>query len=288
MRLLLKGVVLSSELPVKHGGFANVFHGTYKDSHGNQVDIALKVLKIFQDQTDEQRRVLNKKFVKEASVWHSLTHKNIVPLLGIDLTTFPSPSRAMVSPWMPFGSVLRYMGEHSPSSSYAINMLHDVTQGLAYLHSVKVVHGDLCGRNILIDRDGRARLTDFGLATFIDLETANKSSTRSGTIRWMAPELLLPPLGLAFKRTLASDIWALGCVCCEIWSEGNMPFSQFTTDAGIILAVSERKESPYPSRPHDKAGNIMVDRLWERSQWCFQYEPSERPTVQIMAAMFSC
>ncbi|KAF7373684.1 Kinase-like protein [Mycena sanguinolenta] len=196
----------------------------------------------------------------------------------------------MISPWMPRGSALKYMKEQSPtpSSAYALDLLNDVVRGLMYLHSVHVVHGDLCGRNILMDEHGRACLADFGLAAFVDLETSIKSSTRSGSTRWMAPELLLPPPNLPFKRTRESDIWALGCVCCEIWSEGAIPFRHFATDTVLVLALSEftetqRQESPYPDKPHDTGGNPMPDDLWELARSCFQYEPSERPTVDTMA-----
>ncbi|KAF7341636.1 hypothetical protein MSAN_02061300 [Mycena sanguinolenta] len=288
----ISGIVLLSDLPVKHGGFSSVYHGRYKDSDGVQVEVALKVLKIFQDQTDEDRVIVHRKFVREALIWHHLRHENIVPFLGIDSTTFPSPSQAMVSPWMPLGSVLKYIGEHSPSFMYATDLLHDVIRGLMYLHSVNVVHGDLCGRNILIDEDGRARLSDFGLAGFIDTETSKKSSTRGGSTRWMAPELILPPLNVPFRRTTGSDVWAFGCVCCEIWSEGNEPFSHFRTDGAVIRAISEfadtgRQESPYPARPHDKSGHPMLKRLWDLAQWCFQYEPPERPSVQTLEDMIS-
>ncbi|KAJ7444317.1 kinase-like domain-containing protein, partial [Mycena latifolia] len=288
--MVVNGVTLLNEHPVKHGGFSNVHHGRFRDSNGDEVEVALKVLKIFEDQTDENRRVLNKNFVKEALVWHYARHKNVVPFLGVDFTTFPSPSKAMVSPWMPLGSVLSYMGEHSPSCSRALTakQLDDVIQGLVYLHSINIVHGDLCGCNILIDKDGRARLSDVGLAGFIDLQTSVKSSTRGGSTRWMAPELLLPPPGVRFGRTPESDVWAFGCVSCEVRLKGSMPFSQFGTDAGVVLVVAQFndggvQESPYPDRPHDKGGNPMLNTLWELAQWCFQYDASKRPAVQIIA-----
>lgn len=62
----ITSIVLPSEHPVKHGGFFNVYHGRYENSHGIQVEVALKVLKIF-DQTDENRVILHRKFVREAS-----------------------------------------------------------------------------------------------------------------------------------------------------------------------------------------------------------------------------
>ncbi|KAF8214638.1 kinase-like domain-containing protein, partial [Mycena galopus ATCC 62051] len=225
----ISGIVLLNELPVKHGGFSSVYRGQYEDSYGVQVEVALKVLKIFQDQTDEDHVILHRKFVREALIWHYLRHENIVPFLGIDSTTFPSPSQAMVSPWMPLGSVLKYIGEHSPSFTYAtdlVRLVFCVGNGLSRValdSPPPLFHGDLCGRNILIDEIGRARLSDFGLAGFIDTETSKKSSTRGGSTRWMAPELILPPPGVPFRRTTGSDVWAFGCVCCEVRSFPRFP-----------------------------------------------------------------
>ncbi|KAJ7208488.1 kinase-like domain-containing protein, partial [Mycena pura] len=209
--MVIHGITLLNAYPVKAGGFAHIYHGTYTNTDEEQVEVALKVLKISQarDQSDGDRRKILRKFAKEALVWHSLRHPNIVPLLGVDGTTFPGLTTAMVSPWMRQGSVLNYMTEHSPSSQYAI------TLGLMYLHKENIVHGDLCARNILI-HGHQACLTDFGLATFIESDTSKKSSTRSGSLRWMAPELIHPLAGFPFKRTPASDVWAFGCLCCEV------------------------------------------------------------------------
>ncbi|KAJ7912276.1 kinase-like domain-containing protein, partial [Mycena leptocephala] len=283
-KMAIHGVTLLNSHAVKYGGFANIFRGTYTDKDGEQVEVALKVLKIFEDQSDDDRRKILRKFAAEALVWYRLKHANIVPLLGVDGTTFLGKT-AMVSPWMRQGSVLNYMTEHSPSSPYAITLLNDVIQGLMYLHSQYIVHGDLCARNILID--GRqARLTDFGLATFIESDTSKKSSTHSGSVRWSAPELLLSEF--PFKRTPASDVWAFGCVCCEIWTEGQVPFQQMS-DGAIIIAFSKidaDRAAPY-ERPFDKAGIPMPDRLWDRVQMCFRHEAAKRPTVKAIADLLS-
>jgi hypothetical protein len=70
--IAVSGVTLLGAHPVNHGGFSNVYHGQYKNLDGEQVDVALKVLKIFVDQSDEERRVLQEKFAKEALVWYYL------------------------------------------------------------------------------------------------------------------------------------------------------------------------------------------------------------------------
>ncbi|KAJ7828876.1 kinase-like domain-containing protein, partial [Mycena leptocephala] len=289
--IAIQGVTLLKVHPINAGGFANIYHGTYVNTDMEQVEVALKVLRIFHDQSDNDRRKDLQKFAKEALIWHYLRHPNIVPLLGVDGTTFPGLTMAMVSPWMQQGNVLNYISEHSPSSRYAISLLNDVIQGLKYLHSENIVHGDLCSRNILI-HERQACLTDFGLATFIESDTSKKSLTRSGTTRWMAPELLLPDEyqpGVSFKRTSASDVWAFGCVCCEVHFIPPLPF-QHMTDGAIISAFSKidtAGASPYKTTPFDKSGTPMPDRLWELVQRCFRYEAAMRPTVRAIADFLS-
>ncbi|KAJ7233003.1 kinase-like domain-containing protein, partial [Mycena rebaudengoi] len=182
----------------------------------------------------------------------------------------------MVSLWMSGGTVLKYIAENSPSAISALELICDVSQGLNYLHSANIVHGDLYGRNILMDDYAHARLTDFGLAAFIESDASIMGTTRGGSKRWMAPELFPPP-GVAFMRTTASDVWAFGCVCCEIWSGGKRPFNHVQSDLGIFAAVSEERQLPYPTRPSNTRGQPMPDRLWDLVQWCWK-APDARPS----------
>ncbi|KAJ7845235.1 hypothetical protein B0H14DRAFT_2584796 [Mycena olivaceomarginata] len=66
--LAIDGVMLLSDRPVKYGGFADIYHGKHTNSAGEEVEVALKVLKIFQDQSDEARHILRQKFAREALV----------------------------------------------------------------------------------------------------------------------------------------------------------------------------------------------------------------------------
>ncbi|KAJ7745885.1 kinase-like domain-containing protein, partial [Mycena maculata] len=181
--------------------------------------VVLKVLKIFPNQFDHRSDLIMHKFAKEVLAWWYLKHPNIVPFVSADSITFPSPTMAMVSSWISQGDVLDYMAANSPASEFAISLLYDIIQGLMYLHSENIVHGDLCGvsthRDCIHSTDTCPFLTDFGLASLIDSET----TTHGGSRCWMGSELLLPHVyqpGLPFRRTLASDVWAFVCVCCEV------------------------------------------------------------------------
>jgi serine/threonine protein kinase len=96
--------------------------------------------------------------------------------------------------------------------------LFEIAQGLAYLHSQNVIHGDLRGSNVLVDDDWHAVLADFGLAVFSDATAATHTSHHGGSVRWMGPELHYPQsCGLEnFTRTFASDCYSFAFVCIEV------------------------------------------------------------------------
>ncbi|KAF7326388.1 Kinase-like protein [Mycena venus] len=122
--------------------------------------------------------------------------------------------------------------------------LHEITQGLQYLHSRNIVHGDLRGANILINEDWSACLADFGLSRFSDA-TSSMSTNRGGSLYWMAPELIDPGrFGHQFARTPATDVYAFGCVCVELYT-GRPPFYDLNEPAALIRILNgERPERP--------------------------------------------
>lgn len=66
---------------------------------------------------------------------------------------------------MKYGTAISYV-EKYPQTNVP-KLLSEITEGLAYLHSQDIVHGDLRGANVLISEDGVARLSDFGLTKFL-------------------------------------------------------------------------------------------------------------------------
>jgi hypothetical protein len=71
-KLQVHDVVLPKDRPGNYGGFADIYRGQYTNDHGKQVEVALKALKIFHDQSDSDRRILHEIFAKKALSWSYL------------------------------------------------------------------------------------------------------------------------------------------------------------------------------------------------------------------------
>ncbi|KAJ6526558.1 kinase-like domain-containing protein [Mycena vulgaris] len=221
--------------------------------------------------------VLSQQFCREALVWQRLQHKYVLPLIGIDRESFPS-SFCLVSPWMKHGTVLKYLTEHGRDD--LDKMLLQVAEGLSYLHSMNIVHGDLRGTNILVSDDWNACLADFGLTTVIDAAsstTATLTSTahHAGSARWFAPELIQPKsFGCdTFTRTPASDVYAFACVCLELHT-GRPPFSGVSPDIAAILKVIAGDR---PERP-----DAMSDDLWALVTVAWAQNFRDRPNINTI------
>ncbi|KAJ6577986.1 kinase-like domain-containing protein [Mycena capillaripes] len=174
--------------PVSGGGFSDIYNGEL-----NEEAVCIKVLRIFT--TELQLNKIYKELAREVLIWKELSHPNVLPLLGIDLTA-RKPSCCLVSPWMKNGNVMAFLERYPNWYPYSnkISLVRDIANGLEYLHDLDppVVHGDIKGANILINDDGRACLADFGLALAFETQAFSTSSAGStrGTLRWLAPEIL--------------------------------------------------------------------------------------------------
>ena len=132
----------------------------------------------------------------------------------------------------------------------------------------------------MIDNDGRARLAGFSLLAMVLKHSNVSSSTSLGdTIRWMAPELLLPgTFALRDSRpTKGSECYALGMVIYEVLS-GRPPF--FRCDKAAVVRKVLRGERP--RRPRGTKGAWFTADLWEMLGRCWKSLPDERPSLDVV------
>ncbi|KZT35157.1 kinase-like protein, partial [Sistotremastrum suecicum HHB10207 ss-3] len=134
----------------------------------------------------------------ELILWSSLDHSSILPFIGACFFPLNGSETlfSLVSPWMSNGTISEYVRNHP--NIERIPLMIDVAQGLAYLHSMGIVHGDLKGGNVFITDEKRAVLAYFGLSRLEGLDdvftnsSVQSSTTHNlrGTVHFMAPEFL--------------------------------------------------------------------------------------------------
>ncbi len=153
-----------------------------------------------------------------------------------------------------------------------INIARQVAYALACAHEQGIIHRDVKPSNIMLD--GRARLTDFGLACALGASRLTGAGQVLGTPTYMAPEQVRgkPP-------TPAVDVYALGAVIFEMWT-GAPPFDG---DTPIAVAMKHVLE-PAPNRPEVWARGL--EELGQMVARCLSKEPEARPTsVELMVSL---
>lgn len=108
----------------------------------------------------------------------------------------------------------------------ALTIVPQICEALQYAHDQGIVHRDIKPENILLDRQGRVRVADFGLARMLDIDQISDTLTASrqvmGTPRYMAPEQLEGSHGVDHR----ADIYSLGVVFYELLT-GELPLGRF-------------------------------------------------------------
>ena len=133
--------------------------------------------------------------------------------------------------------------------------------------------------NIIVDGEGRARLTEYGLAPINSDPDFTVAATpgAAGTSRWSAPEMITPTrkgTTVQVKESAAADIFAFGMIAIEVFT-GKIPFEEQKNEA-IVLHVSQGARPAMPENAHDVG--LTVD-MWELLESCWQQNPKDRPTA---------
>jgi len=194
------------ERRIGRGGMAEVWQ-----AHDDRLDrtVALKLLKpsLLPDEASRRR------FVAEARAASGMTHPGIVP--AYDVVDDPA-SPAIVFQHVDGESLAERLRRGPVPIAEAVRIAGQVAEALDHAHRAGVVHRDVKPANILLDRDGRARLVDFGIARVENDARRHLTGTNQvvGTLRYMAPEQL------AGQPTDArTDLYALGLVLAEMLAD---------------------------------------------------------------------
>ena len=196
--------------------------------------VALKILP-----TDASRDPsFAERFTREAQALARLNHPNIVSVYDFGLAE--SSAGGVSAPLYYFimeyvdGANLRQMeraGQLTPAEALAI--VPKICDALQYAHDEGIVHRDIKPDNILVDKKGRVKLADFGLAKLLGKSQVDFNLTGSqqamGTLHYMAPEQVEKPLTVDHR----ADIYSLGVVFYEMLT-GELPMGRFALPSQTV------------------------------------------------------
>jgi ankyrin repeat protein/serine/threonine protein kinase len=172
--------------PIDEGGFAIVYKAR------REKDSSLVAIKV--------PKVPDKNFVKELAVWLHLNHPNIVKLIEFDINP---------RPYMVMELMNGTLQGKTFDKDTATRIILDVLSGLKYAHEKGIIHRDIKPSNILLDDNGRAKISDWGLAKFSGITT---STNGAFTLIYAAPEQLDSQIGPIDEET---DVYQV----CEVFYE---------------------------------------------------------------------
>jgi serine/threonine-protein kinase len=217
--------------------------------------VSIKFLTAVGQQPDQIERFRN-----EARIHHSLYHPGIATLYDyLEVGGVP----CLVMEWVDGPPLLEWAAGRT--SRDIVWCFGEIACGLAYLHARHVVHRDIKPANIRIGRDGRPRLLDFGIAHDYRSPKLTTAGMVTGTVEYMAPELLRG--GDAAPQ---SDVWAWGISLYEVLT-GHVPFS-----AGTHTELCRRIAHERPSGAGRSVPGLppACDALLLR---CLEKQPRLRP-----------
>ncbi|HWG84705.1 MAG TPA: serine/threonine-protein kinase [Deinococcales bacterium] len=253
------------------GGMGRV----YRASSGDGTEVALKLVK-----ADLARdAVFRRRFDREADIAARVSHPNVVPIVERgEHEGIPFIAQQFIR-----GGSLEHRIEREGRLGLdeSIRMCNEVASGLDALHENGLVHRDVKPGNILLDEEGSAYITDFGLAKDTEGSVLTQPGQALGSMDYMAPEQIR-----GAEVNAATDVYALGCVMYECLT-GKPPFAD--RKGMQILWAHLQDEAPDIRGARD---DLSQDVAWALSR-ALEKEPENRPPnasayarmVQIAAGM---
>ncbi|MDQ3817891.1 MAG: serine/threonine protein kinase, partial [Acidobacteriota bacterium] len=212
------------------------------------------------------------RFHREVRVARQVSHRNVCRVYDIGEVAGHHFLSMEFIKGEELSSLIRRIGR-LPADK-AVEVARQICAGLAAAHDMNVLHRDLKPSNVMIDADGNARITDFGLAGLA--EEIRSDEVGAGTPAYMAPEQLE-----GREVTTRSDIYSLGLVLYELFT-GKRAFEARTLDELMRL----RRSDTTPTTPSSLVKDIdpLVERVILR---CLEKDPNTRPSsaLQVAAAL---
>ena len=220
----------ASRLALQHkvlgiGLFGSIKQGFYylPDDNTYETQVSLKTIQYPDDVLEATTA-----FVHEFDILSKLRHENIVYCFGISDGKNPM----MVLEFAEIGSLDTFLIDHREviTVEQKLNLMHQVSRGMAYIKRRRITHQHLKGANILLTTDITPKITGFEFSVQLDEgKDYCEFTSRKSSLRWTAPECV-PFRRFYFK----SDVWSFGVILWDVFTYGTKNIGNAAENSSII------------------------------------------------------
>ena len=164
-----------------------------------------------------------------------------------------------------YGNIMSYLTQinYPMNEEIIATIIQNVLFGLLYLHSINIIHRDIKCQNLLLSKEGRVKISDFGISINKNIVNCNN---RVGTPYWMSPEVINRQ-----KYNEKTDIWSVGIICYEL-VEGEPPYCEFKPN----IVMKKIIENPIKGLKNpEKYSNEFNDFV----SLCLNVDFNKRPNI---------
>ncbi|CAG5098662.1 Oidioi.mRNA.OKI2018_I69.XSR.g15870.t1.cds [Oikopleura dioica] len=249
------------------GAYGDVFHCRRNPEEDPPRALAAKVIYKLDPAKERPDKVesFNKFLHREIEVTQTLDHRNVIKYV----THFDNEKNVILVVEHAFhGDLLNYLRLHDLSGyndfPRATNFCAQIVRGITYLHQRDIIHRDLKLENILVGKNERLMISDFGFARVMRPE--DRSDTYCGSAAYAPPEILQTKS----YSGMSVDIWALGCMIFCILT-GSMPFRDSTLRD--LMEEQANGAQVGPEIPDNLGIQPILNDIWS-------FYPGNRPEIE--------
>ncbi|MEM9744186.1 MAG: serine/threonine-protein kinase [Pseudomonadota bacterium] len=239
------------------GGMSRVYRAERTDGTFTR-SVALKVSPQASYSTAVRQR-----FLREQRVLAGLNHPNIAQLFDASLT--PDGMPYIVMELVDGAAIDEHCSEYKLGLSARLVLIRQLVTALAFAHSRLIVHRDIKPSNVMVGKDGRVRVLDFGIAKLLEEDSGTKSGVAPLTPSYASPEQLLgnaPGVG--------SDIFQVGLLLHELVAGTSLRTETSATEA------LERARYGMDYSIDSKVRQLLPAELVAIIEQCVRLDPDER------------